>query len=228
MNSYTQTFLIKFNETISFNEIPAFRGAIIKLIDNPSLLFHNHIDDDSVRYSYPLIQYKRINGKAAIFCISEGITAIGNLLSMPNYNIDISSRSINLSINKIVPQRHLIQIWDSCFNYRIRNWLPLNSKNYQQFCQIEELSSQIAFLEKILIGNILSFAKGIGVEINKDIVCKLIAINGKKLLTAKSIKMMAFDIEFKINVSLPDFIGLGKHSSIGFGTTVRNYEKNKI
>lgn len=225
MNSYIQTFLIKFNEKISLNEISAFRGAIIKLIDQPSLLFHNHLDDDNVRYSYPLIQYKRINGCAAIFCISDGINAIGNLLSMPNYNICMNSRSINLTINKVMPRKHLIQIWDSCFKYRTRNWLPLNSKNYQQFCQLEDLSSQIEFLEKILVGNILSFAKGIGIEIDKSLTCKLTSLNGSKLLSAKGVKMMAFDIEFNTNISLPDYIGLGKHSSLGFGTTVRNYNK---
>ena len=35
--------------------------------------------------------------------------------------------------------------------------------------------------------------------------------------------MMAFDIEFMSNVTVPDFIGLGKGVSLGFGTICRKY-----
>jgi hypothetical protein len=36
---------------------------------------------------------------------------------------------------------------------------------------------------------------------------------------------MSFDAEFKTNVSLPDYIGLGKGVSLGMGTVVRKYGK---
>jgi hypothetical protein len=37
--------------------------------------------------------------------------------------------------------------------------------------------------------------------------------------------MQAFDVEFKTNVSLPDYIGLGKGASTGFGVVVKKREK---
>lgn len=37
---------------------------------------------------------------------------------------------------------------------------------------------------------------------------------------------MGFDIRFKSNVSLPDYIGLGKGVSIGFGM-IKDYKNNK-
>jgi len=37
--------------------------------------------------------------------------------------------------------------------------------------------------------------------------------------------MLAFNIEFKTNVFLPNFIGLGKGVSIGFGTIKQIYQK---
>jgi CRISPR/Cas system endoribonuclease Cas6 (RAMP superfamily) len=36
--------------------------------------------------------------------------------------------------------------------------------------------------------------------------------------------MMAFDILFKTNVSLPNYIGLGKGASTGFGMVVQKRE----
>ena len=38
---------------------------------------------------------------------------------------------------------------------------------------------------------------------------------------------MSFDVEFKANVSLPDYIGLGKGVSLGFGTVVSENKNNK-
>lgn len=36
-------------------------------------------------------------------------------------------------------------------------------------------------------------------------------------VTNKGVKLMAFDAEFKTNMSLPDYVGIGKNASIGFG-----------
>ena len=46
-----------------------------------------------------------------------------------------------------------------------------------------------------------------------------------KIVTAKGVKMLAFDVEFKTNLSIPDYMGIGKHVSLGYGTVVRNYDK---
>lgn len=222
---HVQTFLIKSENEIKFNEIPFFRGAILHSLGNAPLLFHNHINDSQFRYSYPLIQYKRINGKAAIFCIGNGTDEIGSYLSSQDFNLNINNRSINFSIDKVISKRHLIQLWDSSFYFHLRNWIALNSSNYAKYQKIEHISEQIEFMEQILIGNILSFAKGIGISINSNLECKLTSLSPPKIKYAKGVKMMAFDAEFKTNISLPDYIGIGKHSSIGFGTIVRNYNK---
>ena len=64
--NYTNILTIKFSNHISKEEIPLFRGAVISTLEQNNILFHNHNDDNSLRYSYPLIQYKRIGGCAAI------------------------------------------------------------------------------------------------------------------------------------------------------------------
>ena len=67
-----KTLTIKFDTQLVENEIQRFRGAIIKLLPQKEVLFHNHIND-GYRYAYPLIQYKRLNNKAALFCIGEAL-----------------------------------------------------------------------------------------------------------------------------------------------------------
>lgn len=223
-----QTFVVKFSNELAFGEIPLFRGAVIKSLGaNPELLFHNHTGDNTYRYSYPLIQYKRIHKKAAIFCIGEGVDVMGEFLSANNFSIMLGERPVKLTIEAVSPKRTLVQTWDSVFRYHLRNWLSLNSDNYLKLKDLDEYSARIAFLENILIGNLLSFAKGMKIDIQKEITCKLLSLSEPRLINVKGVKMMAFDTEFKTNLSLPDYMGIGKHASIGFGTIVRAYSENK-
>ena len=223
-----QTFVVKFNNEIASREIPLLRGAVLHALgDNAELLYHNHTGVGSYRYSYPLIQYKRIHKKAAIFCIGDGVEAIGQFLSAQNFSVTLGHRPVQLSIEAVSPKRNLVQTWDTTFRYHLRNWLPLNSDNYQEYMALDDLASRIAFLEKVLIGNLLSFAKGVGISVKEQIQCKLLSIKEPRLVTVKNVKMMAFDVEFKSNLSLPDYMGLGKHVSIGYGTVVRIYNNDK-
>lgn len=66
------TLLVQFKNEISRREIPIFRGCVNSTMENANILFHNHINDDELRYRYPLIQYKQINKCASIVCIGEG------------------------------------------------------------------------------------------------------------------------------------------------------------
>lgn len=222
MRRSINVFLIKFKNEIAFTEIPLLRGAVLNLLGSDAeLLFHNHTSDTTFRYSYPLIQYKRIRKKAAIFCIGDGVETIGKLLNAQDYEISLGNRSLRLDIENISPKRNIVQTWDSTFHYYLTNWLALNSTNYQEYMAMDNLSDRIDLLERILVGNLLSFAKGVGIEIEQQIICKLISFEEPRLVKVKGVKVMSFNCEFKTNMSLPDYMGIGKHASIGYGTVVK-------
>ena len=54
---------------------------------------------------------------------------------------------------------------------------------------------------------------------------KITAIEDPRVVMYKGVKLMSFDAEFKTNVSIPDYVGLGKGVSLGMGMVVRRYEK---
>lgn len=223
-NKYVSTLGVCCKNIISQWEIPLFRGAVIKAIENANILFHNHVND-AFRYRYPLIQYKRIGGKAAIICVGEGTEVIGEFFNNANFDLQIGERTLSLEVDHIDAKRTLVQVWDTEFLYTLRKWLPLSSENYRTYQSLEGIVEQCSFLQNVLIGNILSFCKGMGITIEKEIKCTITQILDSHTYTFKGVKMMGFDVEFKSNVSLPDYIGLGKGVSLGFGTSVRKYEK---
>lgn len=226
--SKQRILILKFNNQISQNEIPLLRGAINEILNvQNNILFHNH-DGETFRYAYPLIQYKRINRNAALACINEGTEAIGLLLNKGTFECRLGNRVVEMEIDNVKANQFLIQTWDSSFTYYLSKWLPLNQENYIEYQKLEGIAEKCQFLERILIGNILSMGKGLEIHFDTEIKCKITEIEETGLIKFKNIKMMGFDIEFKSNVSIPDYVGLGKGASQGMGMVARKREKKSI
>lgn len=64
MGKYIRTLTIQFDTKLHPKEVTLFRGAVIASLKEKNILFHNHEESGSQRYSYPLIQYKQLQGKA--------------------------------------------------------------------------------------------------------------------------------------------------------------------
>lgn len=224
---YIRALTIITDAEIHQNEVPLFRGAVINSLgEHPNLYFHNHLDDDKFRYAYPLIQYKRLGGKAAIVCVEEGVDIIGQFLTEVNGTLNIGERQITCHTDKIQPARILVQTWEEMFNYHISRWLPLNSKNYQLYQNIEGVVERVTFLENILKANLLSMLKGLDIHLEKELKLKITDISDPYLLHNKGVKMMAFNADFKCNLSIPNNLGVGKNASIGCGI-VHQLRKDK-
>lgn len=224
---YIRTLTVLTDAEIRQNEIPLFRGAVIhSLGEHPNVYFHNHLDDDKFRYAYPLIQYKRLEGKAAIVCVEDGVDIIGQFLTEVDGTLTIGDRQITCNTGRIQPARILVQTWEEMFNYHISRWLPLNSQNYQRYKDIEGVVEKVSFLENILKANLLSMLKGLDIHLEKELILKITEISDSYLIHNKGVKMMAFNADFKCNLSIPNNIGIGKNASIGCGI-VHQLRKDK-
>ena len=134
-----------------------------------------------------------------------------------------------MEIDYIRPTVYNIQLWNNTFHYRLNRWLPLNENNYLAFKSISDPDERIALLERILIGNILSFAKGLDIQIEQKLECQIKQIKKQYIIKYKETGMSAFDLLFSTNISLPAYIGLGKNASTNCGivTPYHLAESNK-
>lgn len=228
MHNRIDVFVIRFNNELRFNEVPLLRSGVLSIMQhNANVLFHNHTADDGFRYSYPLIQYKRINRKAAIVCFGEGCSTVGEFFATQNMKFMMGEQLVELNLERLQPRKFVIQVWDTMFTYTLRKWLPFNQDNYRKYTLIEGVAEKALFLQNILIGNMLSMTKGLGIHIDKEIMCNITEVSSPRIVRAKGVKLMSFDIEFKSNLSIPDYAGIGKHASIGYGTIVKKRNNNK-
>lgn len=218
MSKHIRTLTIIYNTEISYKDIPLFRGAVLRSLgDRANVLYHNHIREDAFRYSYPLIQYKRLNGKAAITCVEEGADIIGQFMSETPDSIMVGPKELKCEVARVLPARILVQTWNHTFNYHLNRWLPLNPKNYLLFKSTDDENERKAMLENILKGNLLSMLKGIGIHLEDELLVKIIYLSDSYIIYNKGIALMAFNADFSSNLSIPNNLGIGKNASIGCG-----------
>lgn len=215
------TVTIQFENEIDSRAITFLRGAIIASLTKKDILFHNH-DEDKLRYSYPLIQYKRIHGKAAVMGVGKGIEVITQILNDRESSYQIGSEEVEMRVEVVNAYDNEITLADTADSrYRLYGWLPLNAGNYRQYQESEDIVERIQILERVLVGNILSFLKGVDIHLEKQIVLHVTDIIRQRPYIYKDVRLMAFDIEFKTNISLPQYIGLGKNASVGCGVVTK-------
>ena len=218
MAKYVRTLTVFCDTEISYKEIPLFRGAVLKTIgDKANVLYHNHTGKDSFRYSYPLIQYKRLNGKAAITCVEAGTDIIGQFISETPDTIMVGPKNLKCEVARVLPARILVQTWNKPFKYHLNRWLPLNSKNYQLYQAIEDANERKVLLENILKGNLLSMLKGLNIHLEDELLVRIIQLGDPYIIYNKGVGLLAFNAEFTCNLSIPNNLGIGKNASIGCG-----------
>lgn len=211
---------ITFEEPVLPKELPWFRGAIIGLAENHPL-FHNH-QDQGYHYTYPKIQYKIIDDSPAILGIDEGAEELQHIFNdRDSINCRIGNHYRELNIQTIVEWNDEVGITEVENTYFINNWLPLNGRNYNAYLQADGMLERIAMLERILTGNILSFAKGLDLYFDTQVNCAIDDMQCVGTKNYKGVELMSFFGSFKTNVKLPDWIGLGKSASLNHGIIIQ-------
>lgn len=217
---------IVFDTQIKAWEVSSFRSAIIEQTGREYDIFHNHNQSSGSIFRYPLIQYKKINDNPAIMCLGEGTDHIHKFFENKGQVVFINGTEHKIEIKNLNMNQFTMQVWNTQFEYTIENWLALNEENYKNFIKIESLHEKVLFLEKTLTANILAFAKGISWTIEKKIELNILKVSEPKFIKVKDTKLSAFNVVFNTNVFLPNFIGLGKSVSKGFGTVKQRKRDN--
>lgn len=196
--------------TASPTKVRGFIGNVYK--DFPIL--HNHYSNDKFLYSYPYVQYKIINGNIVIVGIDEGAELIKKIA--PELSTLSLDKEYKIKEKIIHEKEYDIKPTSEEKHYKfVTPWLGLNQKNYQKYANSTSWKDKKEILNKILVGNLLSMSKGLGIIVNKRLYAK--THFDEKIVNYKGVKMNAFKGEFKVYYDIPDYFGLGKGVSQGFG-----------
>ena len=206
--------IVRFKNQINQSEIPLFAEKIVRRIIKSGNV-------SNYPYYYPMIQCKRINGRAAIICIGEGTESIGNFFASAGGQANIGDKETPMEIDTVKAEKTTVQAWDNDFIYTIRKYLPLSPENNMRYQEISDKNIRMDFLNKIIRRHLLFFAKSIGIHFDREVTCKVTELEEKANVKYKNHTFASFDLRFRTNVSLPNYIGLGIGVNHGFGIVAR-------
>lgn len=185
-------------------------------------ILHNHYANDKFLYSYPYVQYKIINGDIVIVGIDEGADLIKKIAP------ELSTLSLDKEYKiteKLIHEKEVdIKPSSEEKHYKfITPWLGLNQNNYQKYTNAKDWKEKKEILNRVLVANLLSMSKGLGIIVNKRLYAK--THFEEKIVEYKGVKMNAFIGEFKVHYDIPDYFGLGKGVSQGFGCVKQIFDE---
>lgn len=174
---------------------------------------HNHLGDKFL-YSYPKIQYKVLYNTPLILGIEDAIPSLHKSI-MNTKEILIGNIKYPCDDIDIKLETKYVNILNCINKYKfLTPWISLNQKNHKIYKELS-LEDRKIFLDKILVGNILSMCKGLDIHIKENI---FVDTNLEETyIVFKNTKMMGFYGNFKTNFSIPNYFGIGKSVSRGFG-----------
>lgn len=197
----------------------SLRGYIADKFPQYDIL-HNHKKDGKLLYLYPRVQYKILKGEAYIIGLEEGVEIIREI------EPQIETIIVNYETYRVKRKQSIFEkIRFGSENFFIKYlflkpWLALNENNYEHFMGLKKTTLKNSLLKKILIGNILSMSKSLGFIVEQEIKLKSINLREKKVFL-KGNPMLGFLGAFSVNFEIPDYWGIGKSVSRGFGAVRR-------
>jgi hypothetical protein len=193
------------------------RGYIANRYKNYPIL-HHHVAEAYV-YTYPRVQYKIIEGTAIVLGIEEGAAILKKIadditaleLGKSEYNVEsIQMTQMNAEFGPCRENLHYTFI---------TRWLALNPGNYVRYNAMRDWKAKKEFLNGILAGNLLSMCKGLDYVVTRKLYVH--SRLDDETVEFKGVPVIGFTGEFRVNFHIPEFFGVGKGVSQGFGTVKR-------
>jgi hypothetical protein len=192
-------------------------------------LFYNRDEETGKSENrYPLIQYKSVNGMAAITGINEGAEALRKLLAVlsKKENQKVNEKHLLSESNKISlldykrPKHysHTIKLLKYPKSYVIRHWLPLDSVRYKNWMTDISLQMLAELLDECLPRQISQMLGGVGLHHRFPFMAKtslILAFYPPEQVYKE--KKIGFDCVFQSNLDLPLDTGIGQTPGIGYG-----------
>ena len=219
--------LVSFDLPLHPAQIPQWRGAFIEMAGREYEAFHNHdnhreaAEQDRAKeyfhYRYPLIQYRMFGGNAAIFAINEGVEQLEKVLVEKEWEINWQGSSRSLNVESVKTSEHLLKMLSTPKTYRIKKWIALNQKNYQEWLRCDGIIEEVHLLERILATNILMTCNSFNWKLPEHLTVRILKRHKEQWVRCHGDRVLAFTLSFKANLYLPPLLATGKSVSLGFG-----------
>lgn len=203
-------------------DIPRFRAGVCESAGMDNDLFHNHADRnrrEPVHNRPALVQYRVVRGRACVWGMGEGAIALERWwLSAPDA-LRFGGRTYPLHAAEVRRENTTLAMTEpgAWKYYRLHDYLPLNTDNYQRWLDNPSLVFRACLLESVLTGHLLGFCQAAGWWLTERLQTEVVDLHSRRKTRYHDNDLMKFELTYRCNLLLPDNIALGKAVSHGFG-----------
>ena len=175
----------------------------------------NSADALPLPYFYPRVQYKIIRGGPIIAAVNEGCELLWELYDRLDELSDMQT-AWKITEKRIIEKKAPLGVSREFIKYRfLTPWLGLPENSFKKFL-ILETEDRERMLFKSLESHIKSIADSFACDINGDL---RIRMNIKpNYIFQRDIHVAGLFGSFVANFEIPNFLGIGKSVSRGYGT----------
>jgi Cas6b C-terminal domain/Cas6b N-terminal domain len=203
------------------SQVHKFRGFVGNAFKNHDLIHNHDLKTGKPIYRYPLIQFKLIDKTPAIVAITDRAVKIFAEIFMKLDKIVIEDTVIPVFEKDLKVEEVEFGYSDEIFMYEFASpWIGLNQKNFKKYSDVGN-DEKNEMLKRVMTGNILSMAKYLDCWLSQDQKIKIDHKLKETKVNLKGKSMTAFNGIFKTNFCLPNYLGIGKSVSRGFGAVRR-------
>jgi len=199
-------FLETDSENIPAMNLRGFLGYLF--VNDPE--FHHHSESS---YHYPLVQYKKIDQRLLVLGLNDYSKIVFDKISQLDKVVAEKEKHKIASV-ELATETFTVKEEQTEYEF-LSPWIALNQKNYQTYQTLEK-DERTRFLERIFVGNLLSVLKGLGIRIDFQLLVRIKKIHPVQT-QAHGNEFEGFLGTILTNISLPNYLGVGKSVSKGFG-----------
>lgn len=165
-----------------------------------------------------------IDGAPMVIGINDGAEVLKQIYDKYD-EIKLGEEAYEIVEKGIAVRNQEFGITDMIHSYEFATpWLALNQENYMRYYGMGGMEERKEFLRKTLIANLLSMSKSLDYQVPGMIKCDVdVKIRKSRL---KDVNVMSFIGGFCANFLIPDYLGVGKSVSRGFGAVIRSEVRN--
>jgi hypothetical protein len=207
---------LRLSRKIKTHESPRLRNFFGRAFEEEVVRQSYDVDGQPI-FEYPRIQFKVIESTAVLLGIDEGAELLRRLWPAMD-ETELGDGQVTVLETQFETRQDEITDCPEPIEYRfLTPWLALNEKNFRSYTGSRNTAFRKDELSRIVVGNCLGLAKSLGISFREhiDADCRQLA---SIKTTVKGKGMVGFVGKFQVNLKLPEYLGLGKSVSRGFGT----------
>jgi len=172
-------------------------------------------DGKAYAYFYPRVQYKVIRGGPIIAAVNEGCQLLWSLYDNLD-QLNAVQPDWKIVEKRLIDRKAPMGLTRDFVKYRfLTPWLALPEEAFKKYLLMDEEARQKMVI-KSLEGHIRSIADSLGCPLDGELRIKMnIKAN---YIFQREIHVAGLFGSFLVNFEMPNFLGIGKSVSRGFGT----------